>query len=305
MAISKKKARKDRKAAAAQAARAARDASHEDAPDEDDDEREMAAMRAELAATKDAHAKEAKAKARARAAAAAAAADDGDESESESEDEAPVGAKRKRPAPTPTQPRVAYQNKQRCLVVCSRGASARHRHLLEDLRRLMPHHKADSKMDSKSDPRQLNEVCELKSCNGCLYLEARKRTDLYLWLARPPRGPSAKFLVQNVHTMDELKLTGNCGHGTRALLCFDATFDAEPHWRAVKDLLAVTFGVPRGHPKSKPFFDRCMAFAIDDGKVWVRHYQIVDDALDDADAKVRSGVSVNHSRGRVTTNHIS
>ena len=185
MAISKKKARKDRKAAAAQAARAARDASHEDAPDEDDDEREMAAMRAELAATKDAHAKEAKAKARARAAAAAAAADDGDESESESEDEAPVGAKRKRPAPTPTQPRVAYQNKQRCLVVCSRGASARHRHLLEDLRRLMPHHKADSKMDSKSDPRQLNEVCELKSCNGCLYLEARKRTDLYLWLARP------------------------------------------------------------------------------------------------------------------------
>ena len=90
----------------------------------------------------------------------------------------------------------------------------------------MPHHKADSKMDSKSDPRQLNEVCELKSCNGCLYLEARKRTDLYLWLARPPRGPSAKFLVQNVHTMDELKLTGNCGHGTRALLCFDATFDA-------------------------------------------------------------------------------
>ncbi len=97
--------------------------------------------------------------------------------------------------------------------------------------------------------------------------------------------------MQNVHTMDELKLTGNCGHGTRALLCFDATFDAEPHWRAVKDLLAVTF--------------RCMAFAIDDGKVWVRHYQIVDDALDDADAKVRSGVRVNRSRGRVTTNHIS
>ena len=77
--------------------------------------------------------------------------------------------------------------------------------------------------------------------------------------------------------MDELKLTGNCGHGTRALLCFDATLDAEPHWRAVKDLLAVTFGVPRGHPS--PSLHRCMAFAIDDGKVWVRHYQIVDDAL--------------------------
>ena len=286
MAISKKKARKDRKAAAAQAARAARDASHEDAPDEDDDEREMAAMRAELAATKDAHAKEAKAKARARAAAATAAADDGDESESESEDEAPVGAKRKRPAPTPAQPRVAYQNKQRCLVVCSRGASARHRHLLEDLKKLMPHHKSDAKLDTKNDPRQLNEICELKSCNGCVYLEARKRSDLYMWVSRAPKGPSAKFLVQNVHTMDELRLTGNCGLGTRALLCFDGAFDAQPHWSAVRDLLAVTFGTPRGHPKSKPFFDRAMAFSIADGKVWVRHYQIVDDAVDDADAVV-------------------
>ena len=199
-----------------------------------------------------------------------------------------------------------YRNKQRCLVLASRGITVRHRHLLEDLRSLLPHHKKDVKLDAKkSDLRVINELCEIKSCNGALYLEARKHRDLYLWLARAPHGPSAKFLVHNVHTMDELKLTGNCGHGTRALLCFDATFDAEPHWRAVKDLLAVTFGVPRGHPKSKPFFDRCMAFAIDDGKVWVRHYQIVDDALDDADAKVRSGVRVNRSRGRVTTNHIS
>jgi ribosome biogenesis protein BRX1 len=285
---SKKKQRKDRKAEAAQEKRDAQNASHEDAPNEDDDEAEMAALRAELAATEKAHQTEKKAKARARTAAAAAAANEDDESESESENEAPVPGKqkRKRPAAEVAPARVKYQNKQRCLVVCSRGASARHRHLLEDLRRLMPHHKADSKMDSKGDPRQLNEVCELKSCNGCLYLEARKRTDLYLWLARPPTGPSCKFLVQNVHTMDELKLTGNCGHGTRALLCFDATFDAEPHWRAIKDLLSVTFGVPRGHPKSKPFFDRCMSFAIDDGKVWIRHYQVVDDTLDDADAKV-------------------
>mmetsp|Transcript_7616 Transcript_7616/g.23341 ORF Transcript_7616/g.23341 Transcript_7616/m.23341 type:complete len:293 (-) Transcript_7616:24-902(-) len=196
------------------------------------------------------------------------------------------------PAPAPAAPRVRYVNKQRVLVVCSRGTSARHRHLLQDLKRLLPHHKADSKLDTKNDPRALNEVCELKSCNGCVYLEARKRTDLYMWVARTPTGPSAKFLVQNVHTMDELKLTGNCGHGTRALLCFDATFDAAPHWRAIKDLLAVTFGTPRGHPKSKPFFDRAMCFAVDDGKVWVRHYQIVDDAVDAADALKQDGTSL-------------
>ena len=238
----------------------------------------------------------------------------GSESESESEAEAvPVQEKKRKrskkaaaapaepaPAAEPAEaasappPRVRYVNKQRVLVVCSRGTSARHRHLLEDLKKLLPHHKSDAKLDTKNDPRQLNEICELKSCNGCVYLEARKRSDLYMWVSRAPKGPSAKFLVQNVHTMDELRLTGNCGLGTRALLCFDGAFDAQPHWSAVRDLLAVTFGTPRGHPKSKPFFDRAMAFSIADGKVWVRHYQIVDDAVDDADAVValRRGIFV-------------
>ena len=212
-------------------------------------------------------------------AAKAAAAEEAAAAEAEADDE---------PAAAKAAPRVRYVNKQRVLVVCSRGTSARHRHLLEDLKKLMPHHKSDAKLDTKNDPRQLNEICELKSCNGCVYLEARKRSDLYMWVSRTPRGPSGKFLVQNVHTMDELRLTGNCGLGTRALLCFDGAFDAQPHWSAVRDLLAVTFGTPRGHPKSKPFFDRALSFSIADNKIWVRHYQIVDDAVDDADA-VASG----------------
>ena len=32
-------------------------------------------------------------------------------------------------------------NKQRCFILCSRGVTIRHRHLLEDLRTLIPHHK--------------------------------------------------------------------------------------------------------------------------------------------------------------------
>jgi len=229
-----------------------------------------------------------KAKARAAKEAEAAAAEPEaaapSESESESDEDAPA-AKRPREEEAAAAPRkVRYVNKQRVLVVCSRGTSARHRHLLEDLKKLLPHHKADSKLDSKNDPRQLNEICELKSCNGCVYLEARKRQDLYMWVSRTPRGPSAKFLVQNAHTLDELRLTGNCGLGTRALLCFDSTFDAAPHWAAIRDLLSVTFGTPRGHPKSKPFFDRALCFAVADGKVWVRHYQIADDNVSDADA---------------------
>lgn len=181
-----------------------------------------------------------------------------------------------------------YRNKQRCLVLASRGITVRHRHLLEDLRNLLPHHKKDVKLDAKkSDLRVINELCEIKSCNGALYLEARKHRDLYLWLARAPHGPSAKFLVHNVHTMDELKLTGNCARGTRPLLAFDAGFesaapgggggsDNAPHWRLLRALLTATFGTPRGHPNSKPFFDHVLAFSRADGRVWVRHYQIAE-----------------------------
>lgn len=166
-----------------------------------------------------------------------------------------------------------YTNKQRVLLVGSRGINARQRHLLDDLGRLLPHHKKEPKVD---EARVLNEIAELKSCNGVLFLEARKR-DLYAWISRQ-HGPSIRFQVLNIHTMDELRLTGNCGAGTRPLLAFDSSFDRKPHLKIAKEALAVTFGTPRAHPKSKPFYDHCLSFSIlDDEKIWVRHYQIMSD----------------------------
>lgn len=44
-------------------------------------------------------------------------------------------------------------------------------------------------------------------------------------------GGFARFHVLNVHTMDELKLTGNCMLGSRPLLSFDSRFDQAPHWK--------------------------------------------------------------------------
>lgn len=43
----------------------------------------------------------------------------------------------------------AYVNKQRCLVLCTRGVTSRHRHLLEDLRKLIPHMKKVRFVDCK------------------------------------------------------------------------------------------------------------------------------------------------------------
>ena len=114
----------------------------------------------------------------------------------------------------------------------------------------------------------------MKSCNNCVFFEARKRQDLYLWVSKTPLGPSIKFNVLNVHTMDELRLTGNAMLGSRPFLSFDQAFQCAPHTQLIQALLTDAFGTPRGHPKSKPFVDRVMAFSLADGKVWVRNYQV-------------------------------
>ena len=103
----------------------------------------------------------------------------------------------------------------------------------------------------------------------------RRSTDLYLWLSRIPSGPSMKFYVSSVHTMNELRLTGNSMKGSRPILVFDKRFDSELHWKVTKELLLQIFVTPKGHPRSKPFIDRTMSFMILDDKVWVRNYQIV------------------------------
>lgn len=176
-----------------------------------------------------------------------------------------------------------YINKQRCLVISSRGVSHRARHLLADLRACMaPHAKEDVKLDTKSDLAVINSVADLKNCSSALYLEARGKrraagADLYLYAGATPAGPTVKFEVQNIHTMAETKLTGNCLKGSRAVLVFDAAFDdvKQPHLQLMKTLLHQCFNVPKAHPKSKPFIDHCMSFFLCDGRIWVRHYQII------------------------------
>ncbi|KAI2620122.1 Brix-domain-containing protein [Hypomontagnella submonticulosa] len=166
------------------------------------------------------------------------------------------------------------KNKQRVLILSSRGVTHRHRHLLNDLAAMLPHGKKDAKFDSKSKLYQLNELAELYNCNNVLFFEARKGQDLYVWLSKVPNGPTVKMHLQNLHTMEELHFTGNCLKGSRPVLSFDAAFDKEPYLQVIKELFLHTFGVPQGARKSKPFIDHVMGFTFADGKIWVRNYQI-------------------------------
>lgn len=53
-----------------------------------------------------------------------------------------------------------------------------------------------------------------------------------------------KMHVQNIHTMDELKLTGNCLKGSRGLVSFDRAFDETTWGRLTKELFTHVRGIP-------------------------------------------------------------
>lgn len=175
----------------------------------------------------------------------------------------------------PVIPQVKWTNKHRVLVFSSRGISFQARHLMHDLRSLMPHSKSDTKLDRKDKLFEINEICEMNNCQKCVFFEAKKKKDLFMWISCTPRGPSAKFLVENVHTMLELKMTGNCLKGSRPLLSFDTIFDSEPHWQLLKEIFIQTFSTPHHHPRSKPFIDHVVTFSIADHRIWFRNFQIL------------------------------
>ena len=118
----------------------------------------------------------------------------------------------------------------------------------------------------------MDDLCFSRSCNNCIYFEARKKKDLFIWLMKSPDGPSIKFAVSNIQTMDELKLTGNCLKYSRPLLSFDNEFDQHPHLALAKEMLIHAFNTPKNHPKSKPFIDHVLSFKYLDGRIWFRVY---------------------------------
>jgi ribosome biogenesis protein BRX1 len=173
--------------------------------------------------------------------------------------------------------KASWINKQRVLIFSSRGISYLARHVMKNLRSLMAHSKSEPKAELRKNFSVLNEIAELRNCNKILFFDMKKKRDLYLWMASVPDGPTVKFLVENLHTMEELKLTGNCLRGSRPILSFDSKFDDELHWKLIKELFTQIFGTPKSHPKSQPFIDHVLTFTIIDNKIWLRNYQIVEE----------------------------
>lgn len=176
---------------------------------------------------------------------------------------------------------------------------SRHRHLLTDLHSLLPHSFKDTKLDTKSNNNynsSLNSLADLHSCNYVFFLEARKNgSDLYLWLAKAPNGPTIKFHVSNVHTMAELGFGGNCLKGGRGVVVFDKSFDemssastgGQESKSLIREMLRGIFCVPsKGVRGLKPFVDRVVGIYGLDGKIWIRIYEIREGSKDNIEEKV-------------------
>jgi len=164
----------------------------------------------------------------------------------------------------------------RVLMLGSRGVTEKHKTLMHDLSLLMPQVRMESKMDPKDPPSVINEISDLRSCNHAIFFDSRRHRDLYVDFARVPDGPTLRFFAREIHTADELNLTGNCLRGSRALLSFSSEFESEPRWQLAKRILGEIFAVPKMHPRSKPFIDHVMMFSVQDGLLFIRNYQIVD-----------------------------
>lgn len=92
--------------------------------------------------------------------------------------------------------KLKFLNKQRTMVFAQRGINPTQRHLLGDLRKLMPHSKKENKFNSKSDIVDVNTLCEIKNCQNCIFFR-KEGKDLYWYISKVETGPTIKFRVTN------------------------------------------------------------------------------------------------------------
>lgn len=132
----------------------------------------------------------------------------------------------------------------------------------------------ESKFDTNRQLYILNELGELNGCSHIMFFEAKKPQELFIWLSKSASGPSIRFHIQNINTLEELHLKGNCMKNTRPILTFDPFFDKTSHGKIMQELLVSTFGVPEKHRKTRPYIDRVVHFAWADDRIWLRNYQL-------------------------------
>lgn len=165
---------------------------------------------------------------------------------------------------------MASNNKT--LVLCSRGVTFQHRHLVSELSKLLSNTKKETKIDRKKHPGIINELCEKHSCTYVFYIESKGKIS-YLFIGKYPDGPTIKFLIQSIRTSEELKLNGNSSIHARQILSFDNSFTQSALLKLVKEMLSTLFSEPLSSNRTS--VDRVLSFTSFDMRIFFRNFEVI------------------------------
>lgn len=166
-----------------------------------------------------------------------------------------------------------WHNKQRTILLSSKGTNQKERQLIKDFIQILPHCKTDSKLEKREIQEQIKSICQMNSATNYMYFENRgKKT--FLYIGKYPEGPTIKYLIKNCVAGNDLRYTGNCLKSSRPILSFGSEFQNNIQKKLEKNLWVDILNVPNNHPKSQPFVDKIFAFNYVKGISYFRNYQI-------------------------------
>ena len=187
-----------------------------------------------------------------------------------------------------------FINRQRVLVVNSRGSKRRHKFISRDLISIMAHAKGHSKIEIDKDIKeQIQKRCDKAKCENYMFFEVKKNFQ-YLWVGKSPSGPCAYLHVVDYLPLDKSKYTGNFMIASRSLLSFGAEFDINPEYVVLKDLLVDSLNVPKNYPRTFPYLEKVISFELIDGIIYVRMFQIKENS------SMKEGVELIEAGPRMT-----
>lgn len=164
----------------------------------------------------------------------------------------------------PKQPQGHQYPSHRVLSIYNKHISADHLALKRDYEALCPHTKLEFKFTDEFQPHRLAHVARKRGCDLIAYWETRRHTDLFLYLAAAPSGPTAKFHVFNIKSSQSMRFTGNFARFTRPVLNFSEEFEQSAPMRIAQELLKRCFQAPYLHFRQAPFIDHLFQFVVAD-----------------------------------------
>ena len=112
---------------------------------------------------------------------------------------------------------------------------------MKDFQLLLPHSITEPKMDPKTNITIITDMCKLRGCTGSIFFECHRHGELFVYMGLTPDGPTAKFQVYNIHSMEEVELTGNHMLNSRPIILFSNEFDTLPFLSVIKEIFIQVF----------------------------------------------------------------